>query len=74
MVTSIARSPERARELLGRRHGEIAEEAVAVLGSLRGGAMKVGQLASFVDVEFSRPSSGRSTRTSSRACATLPRR
>jgi len=55
MIASLARSPERAREVLEARHLEVAEQAVEVLGSLRGGAMKIGQLASFVDVEFLPP-------------------
>jgi predicted unusual protein kinase regulating ubiquinone biosynthesis (AarF/ABC1/UbiB family) len=55
MITSMARSPERAREVLEQRHIEVADQAVAVLGNLRGGAMKIGQLASFVDVEFLPP-------------------
>jgi predicted unusual protein kinase regulating ubiquinone biosynthesis (AarF/ABC1/UbiB family) len=55
MIASMARSPERAREVLEQRHMEIADQAVAVLGNLRGGAMKIGQLASFVDVEFLPP-------------------
>lgn len=55
MIASMARSPERAREVLEQRHIEVADQAVAVLGNLRGGAMKIGQLASFVDVEFLPP-------------------
>ncbi len=55
LIASLARSPERAREVLEARHLEVAEQAVEVLGSLRGGAMKIGQLASFVDVEFLPP-------------------
>jgi predicted unusual protein kinase regulating ubiquinone biosynthesis (AarF/ABC1/UbiB family) len=55
LLTNLARSPERAREILEARHAEVAEQAVEVLGNLRGGAMKIGQLASFVDVEFLPP-------------------
>jgi predicted unusual protein kinase regulating ubiquinone biosynthesis (AarF/ABC1/UbiB family) len=55
MITSMARSPERAREVLEQRHIEMADQALAVLGNLRGGAMKIGQLASFVDVDFLPP-------------------
>jgi predicted unusual protein kinase regulating ubiquinone biosynthesis (AarF/ABC1/UbiB family) len=55
MITSIARSPERAQELLEERHEELADHALEVLGSLRGGAMKIGQLASFVDVDLLPP-------------------
>jgi predicted unusual protein kinase regulating ubiquinone biosynthesis (AarF/ABC1/UbiB family) len=55
LLTNLARSPERAREVLEARHAEVAEQAADVLGNLRGGAMKVGQLASFVDVDFLPP-------------------
>jgi predicted unusual protein kinase regulating ubiquinone biosynthesis (AarF/ABC1/UbiB family) len=55
LLTNLARSPERAREVLEARHMEIADQAAQVLGNLRGGAMKIGQLASFVDVEFLPP-------------------
>ena len=55
LIANLARSPERAREILEERHVDLADQAVAVLGSLRGGAMKIGQLASFVDVEFLPP-------------------
>jgi predicted unusual protein kinase regulating ubiquinone biosynthesis (AarF/ABC1/UbiB family) len=55
LIANLARSPERAREILEERHVEVADQAVAVLGTLRGGAMKIGQLASFVDVEFLPP-------------------
>jgi predicted unusual protein kinase regulating ubiquinone biosynthesis (AarF/ABC1/UbiB family) len=55
LIASVGRSPERAREVLESRHTEFADQAVSVLGNLRGGAMKIGQLASFVDVEFLPP-------------------
>jgi predicted unusual protein kinase regulating ubiquinone biosynthesis (AarF/ABC1/UbiB family) len=55
LLAGLARSPERAREVLEARHAEVANQAVEVLGNLRGGAMKIGQLASFVDVEFLPP-------------------
>jgi predicted unusual protein kinase regulating ubiquinone biosynthesis (AarF/ABC1/UbiB family) len=55
LITNIARSPERSQELLEQRHEELADHALKVLGSLRGGAMKIGQLASFVDVELVPP-------------------
>src|ERR1700722_11612930 len=55
MIAGMARSPERAREVLEQRHIEVADQALAVLGNLRGGAMKIGQLASFVDVDFLPP-------------------
>lgn len=52
LAANLARSPESAHEQLLRRHEEIADHAVLALGQLRGGAMKLGQLASFVDVDF----------------------
>lgn len=55
LLANLGRSPERARAVLEARHAEVADQAVEVLGRLRGGAMKVGQLASFVDVEFLPP-------------------
>src|SRR5438270_1621806 len=55
LLASLARDPERARQVLEARHEEVADRTVEVLGNLRGGAMKLGQLASFVDVEFLPP-------------------
>ncbi len=52
LATNLARSPESAQEMLLQRHEEIADHAVDALGQLRGGAMKIGQMASFVDVDF----------------------
>ena len=52
MATTLLQSPEQTRELLQRRHEELADGVVDMLGELRGGAMKIGQLASFVDVEL----------------------
>jgi len=55
LAGNVARDPDRASELLERRHEQLAEQAVAVLANLRGGAMKIGQLASFLDVDFIPP-------------------
>ena len=55
LATSVFRSPESAVEILERRHEEIADHALEVLGGLRGGAMKLGQLASFVDIDLLPP-------------------
>src|SRR4051794_6741283 len=55
IATSAARDPEKAAELLTRRHEELADEGVDALSSLRGGAMKIGQMASFIDVDFIPP-------------------
>ena len=38
--------------MLAKRHEELADEVVGALSSLRGGAMKIGQMASFIDVDF----------------------
>jgi predicted unusual protein kinase regulating ubiquinone biosynthesis (AarF/ABC1/UbiB family) len=55
LATNTLRSPDDAYELLLSRHEEIADNALSVLGELRGGAMKIGQLASFVDVDLIPP-------------------
>lgn len=55
LATNALRSPDNAGELLLRRHEDIADNALAVLSELRGGAMKIGQLASFVDVDLIPP-------------------
>src|SRR3954463_2939127 len=52
IATSAARDPDKAAALLLRRHEDLADEVVDVLSSLRGGAMKIGQMASFIDVDF----------------------
>ena len=55
LLASVARDPERTRQLLEERHLDLADRTVKTLGNLRGGAMKLGQLASFVDVDFLPP-------------------
>src|SRR6266403_3716514 len=55
IATSAGRDPEKTAEILARRHEELADEIVGVLSSLRGGAMKIGQMASFLDVDFIPP-------------------
>ena len=55
LATSAARDPDKAAELMARRHADLADEVVEVLASLRGGAMKIGQMASFIDVDFIPP-------------------
>jgi predicted unusual protein kinase regulating ubiquinone biosynthesis (AarF/ABC1/UbiB family) len=54
-AANLARSPEDATEALERRHLEAAERMVATLGRMKGAAMKIGQLASFIDTEFLPP-------------------
>src|SRR5215211_9183678 len=52
---NFARSPEAASQALDRRHLEAAERMVETLGKMKGAAMKIGQLASFIDTEFLPP-------------------
>ena len=54
-AANLARSREEAAEALERRHLEAAERMVATLGKMKGAAMKIGQLASFIDTEFLPP-------------------
>jgi predicted unusual protein kinase regulating ubiquinone biosynthesis (AarF/ABC1/UbiB family) len=54
-AANIARSDEEAAEALERRHLEAAERMVQTLGRMKGAAMKIGQLASFIDTEFLPP-------------------
>src|ERR687893_550802 len=51
-AANIVRSKEAADEKLDARHLEAAERMVDALGSMKGAAMKIGQLASFIDTEF----------------------
>ena len=52
---NFVRSPEAAAEALDQRHLEAAERMVETLGKMKGAAMKIGQLASFIDTEFLPP-------------------
>src|SRR5688572_18086251 len=54
-AASLARSEEGAHEKLEARHLETAMKMVSVLGEMKGAAMKLGQLASFIDTEFLPP-------------------
>ncbi len=49
---NIGRSPEERQERLMDRNLETAIKLASTLGEMKGAAMKIGQLASFVDVEF----------------------
>src|SRR5918999_5053352 len=51
-AANLARSKEEAADALERRHLEAAERMVETLGRMKGAAMKIGQLASFIDTEF----------------------
>src|SRR3954469_7579152 len=52
---NIARSKEAADEAIEQRHLEAAEQMVDTLGKMKGAAMKIDQLASFIDTEFLPP-------------------
>jgi predicted unusual protein kinase regulating ubiquinone biosynthesis (AarF/ABC1/UbiB family) len=52
---NLVRSKEDAAEALDRSHLESAERMVEALGTMKGAAMKIGQLASFIDTEFLPP-------------------
>ena len=54
-AANIARSKEGRDAALERRHLEAAEKMVKTLGSMKGAALKIGQLASFIDTEFLPP-------------------
>ncbi len=49
-VANVARSDESASKALEKRHIETAEQIVTVLGTMKGAAMKLGQVMSFLDV------------------------
>ena len=51
-TANVARSSDRAEERLEARHVETAMKLASTLGEMKGAAMKLGQLASFVDTEF----------------------
>lgn len=52
---NLRRRPDEAAQALERRHLEAAEQMVETLGRMKGAAMKIGQLASFIDTEFLPP-------------------
>jgi predicted unusual protein kinase regulating ubiquinone biosynthesis (AarF/ABC1/UbiB family) len=49
-ATNVARSDEGKQRALARRQLETAEQIVAALGTMKGAAMKLGQVMSFLDV------------------------
>ena len=49
-ATNVARSEEGRSAALERRHLEAAEQIVTALGTMKGAAMKLGQVMSFLDV------------------------
>ena len=54
-TANVVRSDEAAAEKLEGRHLETAMKMVSTLGHMKGAAMKLGQLASFIDTEFLPP-------------------
>lgn len=51
-AANVTRSEERAGEKLESRHLEAALKMANVLGEMKGAAMKIGQMASFIDIDF----------------------
>jgi predicted unusual protein kinase regulating ubiquinone biosynthesis (AarF/ABC1/UbiB family) len=49
-AANVTRSEEKRQAALERRHLEAAEQIVAALGTMKGAAMKLGQVMSFLDV------------------------
>jgi predicted unusual protein kinase regulating ubiquinone biosynthesis (AarF/ABC1/UbiB family) len=49
-AVNVGRGEEASQEALAQRHIETAEQIVAVLGTMKGAAMKLGQVMSFLDV------------------------
>ncbi len=54
-ATNVGRSPERKAERLENRHLDTALKMASVLGEMKGAAMKIGQMASFIDIDFLPP-------------------
>src|SRR4051812_46350904 len=52
---NVVRSKDDATAELDKRHLETAERMVDALGQMKGAAMKIGQLASFIDTDFLPP-------------------
>ena len=54
-AANVVRSDEKSQERLESRHLETALKMASVLGEMKGAAMKIGQMASFIDVDFLPP-------------------
>src|SRR5690349_16327001 len=54
-AANVVRSEESSQERLETRHVETALKMASVLGEMKGAAMKIGQMASFIDVDFLPP-------------------
>jgi predicted unusual protein kinase regulating ubiquinone biosynthesis (AarF/ABC1/UbiB family) len=55
VATNVARQSDKRQQRLEQRHLETALRMASVLGEMKGAAMKLGQMASFIDVEFIPP-------------------
>ncbi|MFL5908447.1 MAG: ABC1 kinase family protein [Solirubrobacterales bacterium] len=55
VAANVARSDEKSQERLETRHLDTALRIAGVLGEMKGAAMKIGQMASFIDVDFLPP-------------------
>jgi len=51
-ASNLVRRGESGQEKLDERHAETAAKMVATLGQMKGAAMKIGQFASFIDIDF----------------------
>ncbi len=54
-AANLARSEEKGKERLESRHIETALRMASLLGEMKGAAMKIGQMASFIDTDFLPP-------------------
>src|SRR5215207_10548215 len=54
-AANVVRSEAKSQERLETRHIETALKMASVLGEMKGAAMKIGQMASFIDVDFLPP-------------------
>jgi predicted unusual protein kinase regulating ubiquinone biosynthesis (AarF/ABC1/UbiB family) len=54
-ATNVGRSEERKTERLENRHARAAVKMASVLGEMKGATMKIGQMASFIDIDFLPP-------------------
>ena len=54
-AANVVRSEEKSQERLETRHIETALKMASVLGEMKGAAMKIGQMASFIDVDLLPP-------------------
>jgi predicted unusual protein kinase regulating ubiquinone biosynthesis (AarF/ABC1/UbiB family) len=55
MAANLARSEEKSQKRLETRHIETALKMSSVLGEMKGAAMKIGQMASFIDIDLLPP-------------------